>query len=80
MTATKFFVGLPASPEAAGSGYMSPDALVSQVLPNIMYSDEYGGIMLWSRYYDLLSGYSSQIRHVNLVSSPGNTSAIRASA
>nr|BAC77768.1 chitinase [Dioscorea oppositifolia] len=75
VTATKFFVGLPASPQAAGSGYTPPDTLISEVLPSIMYSDKYGGIMLWSRYFDLLSGYSSQIRRVNLLSLPGNTSA-----
>ncbi|KAH7673751.1 chitinase protein, partial [Dioscorea alata] len=79
VTATKFFVGLPASPEAAGSGYMPPHALISEVLPSVMFSNKYGGIMLWSRYYDRLSGYSSQIRHVNFVSLPGNTSAIKAS-
>ncbi|KAH7673744.1 chitinase protein [Dioscorea alata] len=79
VTATKFFVGLPASPSAAGSGYMPPDALISEVLPSVINSDKYGGIMLWSRYYDLLSGYSSKIRSVNLVSLPGNTSAIKAS-
>ncbi|KAH7673743.1 Chitinase protein [Dioscorea alata] len=79
VTATKFFVGLLASPDIAGSGYMPPDALIFEVLPSIVYSNKYGGIMLWSRYYDLLSGYSSIIRHVNLVSLPGNTSAIKAS-
>ncbi|KAG5231415.1 chitinase family protein [Salix suchowensis] len=39
--ATKFFSGLPAFPEAAGS---------------------YGGVMLWSKYYDDQSGYSSSIK------------------
>ncbi|KAH7673745.1 chitinase protein [Dioscorea alata] len=77
--ATKFFVGLPASEDAAGSGYMPPEALISEVLPSVMFSNKYGGIMLWSRYYDRLSWYSSKIRHVNLVSLPGNTSAIKAS-
>ncbi|XP_039137428.1 acidic endochitinase-like [Dioscorea cayenensis subsp. rotundata] len=79
VTATSFFVGLPASPEAAESGYLPPKTLISQVLPFIMDSDEYGGVMLWNRYYDRLSGYSSQIKSVDLALLPRNTSAIRAS-
>ncbi|KAM0937291.1 putative chitinase [Dioscorea sansibarensis] len=78
VTATSFFVGLPASPDAAGSGYLPPDKLISEVLPYIKDSDKYGGVMLWNRYYDLLSGYSAQIRNVNLEPLPGNSSGIRA--
>ncbi|GMN73628.1 hypothetical protein TIFTF001_052209 [Ficus carica] len=59
--ADKIFLGLPASPEAAGSGYIPPDVLISQVLPIIKhYSPNYGGVMLWSKYYD--NGYSSSIK------------------
>ncbi|KAG9456901.1 hypothetical protein H6P81_001409 [Aristolochia fimbriata] len=49
--ATKIFLGLPASPSAAGSGFIPADALVSQVLPVIKGSTKYGGVMLcWSKY------------------------------
>ncbi|KAM0938428.1 putative chitinase [Dioscorea sansibarensis] len=60
--ATSFFLGLPASTDAAGSGYLPPDKLISDVLPSIKNSGKYGGVMLWSRYYDLSSGYSSAIK------------------
>ncbi|GAV77371.1 Glyco_hydro_18 domain-containing protein, partial [Cephalotus follicularis] len=61
ITADKFFLGLPASPEAAGSGYIDANDLTSTVLPAINGSPKYGGVMLWSRYYDLQSGYSQSI-------------------
>ncbi|CAK9176957.1 unnamed protein product [Ilex paraguariensis] len=55
----QIFLGLPAAPAAAGSGYIPPDVLISQVLPYIKTASKYGGVMLWSRYYD--DGYSSAI-------------------
>lgn len=55
------FMGLPAAPQAAGSGYMPPDVLASQVLPVIKRSSKYGGVMFWSRFYDGRTGYSSSI-------------------
>ncbi|KAI4328511.1 hypothetical protein L6164_020861 [Bauhinia variegata] len=61
--ANKVFLGLPASPSAAGSGFISATDLTSQVLPAIKASDKYGGVMLWSRYYDAQSGYSSSIKN-----------------
>lgn len=57
--AKKLFLGLPAAPEAAGGGFIPSDVLSSQVLPFIKSSPKYGGIMLWSKYYD--HGYSSAI-------------------
>ena len=60
--ATKIFLGLPASPDAAGSGFIPTDDLISQVLPAIKGSSKYGGVMLWSKYYDDQSGYSSTIK------------------
>ncbi|KAL6311613.1 hypothetical protein AAG906_027348 [Vitis piasezkii] len=62
--AGQVFLGLPAAPAAAGSGYIEPDVLVSQVLPSIKTSPKYGGVMLWSRYYD--NNYSAAI---NILSS-----------
>ncbi|MBA0624998.1 hypothetical protein Godav_010257 [Gossypium davidsonii] len=61
--ATKIFLGLPASPEAAGSGFIPESDLISQVLPAIKGSTKYGGVMLWSKYYDDQTGYSSAIKN-----------------
>ncbi|KAJ4963327.1 hypothetical protein NE237_023266 [Protea cynaroides] len=60
--ASKIFLGLPASSDAAGSGYIPADVLTSEVLPVTKTSSKYAGVMLWSRYYDLQSGYSSSIK------------------
>ncbi|XP_040994473.1 acidic endochitinase-like [Juglans microcarpa x Juglans regia] len=59
--AGQIFLGLPAAPEAAGSGYIPPDVLNSDVLPSIKSSSKYGGVMLWSRNYD--NGYSATIKN-----------------
>ncbi|XP_031113520.1 acidic endochitinase-like [Ipomoea triloba] len=55
----KLFLGLPASEEAAASGFVPADVLTSQILPAISGSPKYGGVMLWSKFYD--NGYSSSI-------------------
>ncbi|KAJ0968969.1 hypothetical protein J5N97_021846 [Dioscorea zingiberensis] len=57
---TTFFMGLPASPNAAESGYLSPEVFNSQVQPAISRSSKYGGIMLWGVYYD--PQYSSEVK------------------
>lgn len=62
VTATGFFLGLPAAPSAASSGYIPADVLISQVLPLVKNTSKYGGVMLWSKYYDDLTGYSSSIK------------------
>ncbi|KAH0457047.1 hypothetical protein IEQ34_014954 [Dendrobium chrysotoxum] len=59
--ATEFFLGLPAAPDAAGSGFIPTGDLTSVVLPAIKGSSKYGGVMLWSRYYDNETGYSKTI-------------------
>ncbi|XVE62977.1 hypothetical protein DITRI_Ditri06bG0162700 [Diplodiscus trichospermus] len=59
--AEKIFLGLPAAPAAAGSGYIPPNELTSQILPVIKRSAKYGGVMLWSKYYDDMNGYSASI-------------------
>ncbi|XP_028773263.1 hevamine-A-like [Neltuma alba] len=61
--ANKFYVGLPASPAANGSagGYVPIDVLNKEILPQVETSPKFGGVMLWSRYFDYLSGYSDQI-------------------
>ncbi|CAK9176956.1 unnamed protein product [Ilex paraguariensis] len=55
----QIFLGLPAATGAAGSGYIPPDVLISQVLPSIKTASNYGGVMLWNRFFD--QGYSSAI-------------------
>ncbi|KAL9324016.1 hypothetical protein ACSQ67_008873 [Phaseolus vulgaris] len=60
--ASQVFMGLPASEAAAPSGGFVPaDVLTSQVLPQIKQSSKYGGLMLWSRFFDLQNNYSNQI-------------------
>ncbi|CAL4973020.1 unnamed protein product [Urochloa decumbens] len=61
MPAGKIFLGLPASKGAAGNGFVPAAQLTSQVLPLIRGSPKYGGVMLWSKYYDDRTGYSSAI-------------------
>ncbi|KAK8944540.1 Acidic endochitinase [Platanthera zijinensis] len=56
-----FFLGLPASSDAAGSGFIPSRELTSTVLPVVKGLSKYGGVMLWSRYYDVESGYSKAI-------------------
>ncbi|XP_054790848.1 hevamine-A-like [Prosopis cineraria] len=59
--APQIFLGLPAAPAAAGSGYIPADVLTSEILPVIKKSPKYGGVMLWSRFHDKQSGYSDSI-------------------
>ncbi|WCJ22682.1 Acidic endochitinase [Euphorbia peplus] len=61
--ATKIFLGLPAAPAAAGSGFIPVADLNSKVLPSIKNSAKYGGVMLWSKYYDDQTGYSKAIKN-----------------
>ncbi|XP_057952565.1 acidic endochitinase-like [Malania oleifera] len=56
------FFGLPAAPGAAKSGFVPADVLKSQILPAIKGSPKYGGVMLWSKYFDDMSGYSNSIK------------------
>lgn len=59
--AGKIFLGLPAAPQAAGGGFIPADVLTNEILPVIKRSNKYGGVMLWSKYWDDMSGYSSAI-------------------
>ncbi|KAL9323091.1 hypothetical protein ACSQ67_011144 [Phaseolus vulgaris] len=63
LNAGKIFLGLPADQAAVPSGYVSADVLVSKILPAVNESPNYGGVMLWSRYEDKMSGYSSYIQN-----------------
>ncbi|CAA0824663.1 Acidic endochitinase [Striga hermonthica] len=58
----KLFLGLPAAREAAGGGYVPAEALTGKILPEIKGSRKYGGVMLWSKYWDEQNGdYSNKI-------------------
>ncbi|GJN18007.1 hypothetical protein PR202_gb05118 [Eleusine coracana subsp. coracana] len=62
LPSASIFLGLPASSDAApAGGYIAPEDLVSRVLPVVNGSANYGGIMLWSRYYDMVNGYSAKL-------------------
>ena len=61
----KLFMGLPADTLAAGSGFLPPNVLISQVLPIIKKSPKYKGVMFWSKFWDDQSGYTKKI--VNFV-------------
>lgn len=57
-----FYLGVPASTAAAGSGYISPADLTSAVLPGVKTAGNYGGIMVWDRNNDVKNSYSSQVK------------------
>jgi chitinase len=60
--AGKIFLGLPAAKDAAGTGFVPARELTSRVLPLIKGSPKYGGVMLWSKFYDDRTGYSDAIK------------------
>ena len=59
-----FYLGVPASnsKDNAGSGYISPADLTSVVLPGVQAASNYGGIMVWDRYHDVQSSFSTQVK------------------
>ncbi|KAL3837728.1 hypothetical protein ACJIZ3_022319 [Penstemon smallii] len=59
--AGKIFLGLPAAEKAAGSGFIPAEVLTEEILPVIRRSRKYGGVMLWSKFWDDRSGYSTAI-------------------
>ncbi|KAL2654218.1 hypothetical protein R1flu_022346 [Riccia fluitans] len=58
----KVFLGLPAAPGAAGNGYVAPKTLTKRILPKIKTASNYGGVMLWSVYWDRKNNYSAKIK------------------
>ncbi|GJN13061.1 hypothetical protein PR202_ga31394 [Eleusine coracana subsp. coracana] len=56
---SRIFLGLPASPEAVKEGYLYPKSLYYGILPVAQMSANYGGVMIWDRFYDRASSYSS---------------------
>lgn len=70
-SASILFLGLPASGAAAPSGgYVDPQDLVLHVLPAVSGSANYGGIMLYTCYHDMISGYSEKILALGAPISP----------
>ncbi|XP_058769850.1 hevamine-A-like [Vicia villosa] len=55
------FLGLPAAKGAAGNGFIPAGVLTSEILQVIQDTSKYGGVMLWSRYFDERTGYSASI-------------------
>ncbi|MQL73823.1 hypothetical protein Taro_006142 [Colocasia esculenta] len=55
------FIGLPASGEETGNGYVPPANFTAEILPYISNFPRYWGVMLWDRYHDMKSKYSHQI-------------------
>ncbi|KAK1399478.1 Chitinase [Heracleum sosnowskyi] len=61
-SSSQIFLGLPAASAAAPSGgYISPSALISEVLPSIKTTPSYGGVMLWNKLFD--TSFSSAIKN-----------------
>lgn len=61
--AKKLFVGLPAAKEAfKGTGYVPKEKVISKIIPFVKGSNKYGGFMIWNRFLDAKSGYSSSIK------------------
>ncbi|XP_038874923.1 acidic endochitinase-like [Benincasa hispida] len=58
--ANSIFLGLPASPSIGG--YIPPKNFIAEVLPSVQTSSNFGGVMLWDRYYDLKNEYSESIK------------------
>ncbi|KAK3118799.1 hypothetical protein QOZ80_9BG0708090 [Eleusine coracana subsp. coracana] len=56
---SRVFVGVVASPEpgAAPAGYISQKDLYYGVLQFAQKKNNYGGLMIWNRYYDKKTGY-----------------------
>ncbi|OMO67102.1 hypothetical protein COLO4_30223 [Corchorus olitorius] len=57
----KIFLGLPATKEAAKTGYIPLMDLISKILPEIKKSPNYGGVMIWNRYFDKISRYGAVV-------------------
>ncbi|KAL6647592.1 hypothetical protein ACP70R_015029 [Stipagrostis hirtigluma subsp. patula] len=54
---SQIFVGLPASEQTVG--YVHPKNLFYGVIPVVQNASNYGGIMIWERYDDKRTNYSS---------------------
>lgn len=57
--ASRVFVGVVASPEADKDAYMFQKDLYYNVLQFAQKAPNYGGLMIWDRYYDKMNHYIS---------------------
>ena len=53
------YLGVVASPEQDANAYLPRKVLFSDVLSHIVEKPNYGGLMIWDRYYDKKTGYSA---------------------
>ncbi|XP_006663681.1 xylanase inhibitor protein 2-like [Oryza brachyantha] len=53
------YIGVVASPEQDAKAYLPRKVLFSSVLSYIVEKPNYGGVMIWDRYYDNKTGYSA---------------------
>ncbi|XP_040382270.1 xylanase inhibitor protein 1-like, partial [Oryza brachyantha] len=60
---SRVYFGLPAAPPEQGgrSGYIYPKTLYYSYVPALQKAANYGGFVLWDRYSDKQSGYSSYV-------------------
>ncbi|KAJ1276230.1 hypothetical protein BS78_05G198800 [Paspalum vaginatum] len=56
---SRVFVGVVASPEADSDAYMSQKDLYYGILQFAQKEPNYGGLMIWDRYYDKINHYIS---------------------
>ncbi|KAG2611214.1 xylanase inhibitor protein 1-like [Panicum virgatum] len=62
--AAKLYVGLPAARDVASDGWVEAEAVGAEVMPLVRETNNYGGVMLWNRYYDKRDGYGLRIKHM----------------
>ncbi|TVU24340.1 hypothetical protein EJB05_26772, partial [Eragrostis curvula] len=61
---SKVFVGLAASPDEDAAAYIPPSDLYSRLLYTAKIEPNYGGVMIWNRYYDKNTGYTKAINQL----------------
>jgi chitinase len=59
--ATRFYVGMTASETT--HGWVHPKNVYYDVAPSVQKADNYGGFMIWERYADTLSNYTSMVKY-----------------
>ena len=59
--ATRFYIGLTADQHSYQ--WIHPKNVYYGVAPVVQKKDNYGGIMLWDRFFDKQSSYSSYVKY-----------------
>uniref|UniRef100_A0A0E0LNQ0 GH18 domain-containing protein n=1 Tax=Oryza punctata TaxID=4537 RepID=A0A0E0LNQ0_ORYPU len=60
---SRIYFGLPAAAQDGRSGYVYPKTLYYRYVPELQKAANYGGFMIWDRYSDKQSGYSSYVKN-----------------